>query len=72
MRMREEGIANLRFGHQRSVSIAQRTVRQAELLLVVALAEELLEQQVRPVPVERPRLARVRHVAAVQHQREYL
>uniref|UniRef100_A0A182V6Q8 Uncharacterized protein n=1 Tax=Anopheles merus TaxID=30066 RepID=A0A182V6Q8_ANOME len=47
-----------------------RAEREAELPLQVALAEELLQQQHRPLVVDVPPLGRVRNITTVQHQRQ--
>uniref|UniRef100_A0A182QNQ4 Uncharacterized protein n=1 Tax=Anopheles farauti TaxID=69004 RepID=A0A182QNQ4_9DIPT len=63
---------NLRLGDERVVPVAQRAERQTELPLEVALPEELLQQQHRPLVMDVPALGRVRDITTVQHERQRL
>lgn len=55
----------LRFGDQRVVSVAQRTERQSQFTLFVALSEKFFEQPFRPLMVQIPSFGRMRNITAV-------
>lgn len=62
--------ADLRVGHRRVVAVAERGHGEPELLLAVALPEELLDQSLGPLPVHVPALRRVADVRRMQNERQ--